>query len=338
LGFKGYLARRIIFAIFTLWVVVTLNFAIFMVLPGDPTLFLMDPKMKEEQKVMIREWYGLNDSWPVKYVKYMRNLLSFGIVPPYFGFSLKTHLTVASEMAWRLPLTVGLLGSAMILEILIGIPLGIFAASKRGSKTDAAIMASGLFTYGVPTFFVQLLALLFFIAYLKQAFGILIFPPGGWYTYPRVEGLLPFIADVMWHYALPVLTLVITGFAGWALYARNLLLDALTEDYVLTARAKGVSERSVLFKHAFKSIRPPIVTLISLSIPGLITGAIITESIFGLQGIGQWYIESIAQTNADYPVVEAVLFLFAFLTIICNLVVDIIYGLLDPRIRVGQRK
>lgn len=338
MGFKGYLARRIVFAVFTLWVVITLNFAIFAVLPGDPTRYMMDPKMRPEQKALIRLWYGVNDSWPVKYVRYMGNLLSFGIVPPYFGFSLKTHLTVASEMSWRLPLTMALLGCSLILEILIGIPLGMFAASKRGSKTDATIMASGLFTYGVPTFFVQLLALLLFVAYVKQTFGILVFPAGGWYTYPRVEGLLPFITDVMWHFALPVMTLVITGFAGWALYARNLLLDSLTEDYVLTARAKGVSERSVLFKHAFKSIRPPIVTLISLSIPGLITGAIITETIFGLQGIGQWYIESIAAVNADYPVVEAVLFLFAFLTIVCNLLVDIIYGLLDPRIRVGQRR
>jgi peptide/nickel transport system permease protein len=337
LGFKGYLARRIVFAIFTLWVVVTLNFAIFAVLPGDPTKYMIDPKMKAEQKEMIRVWYGVNDSWPVKYVRYVGNLLSFGLVPPYFGFSLATHLTVASEMAWRLPLTVGLLGSALILQVLIGIPLGLFAASKRGSKTDATIMATGLFTYGVPTFFVQLLALLFFVAFVKHTFGVLIFPPGGWYSYPRAVGLA-FIGDVMWHFALPVMTLVITGFAGWALYSRNLLLDTLTEDYILTARAKGAGERSVLFKHAFKSIRPPIVTLISLSIPGLITGAIITETIFGLQGIGQWYIESIAIQNADYPVVEAVLFLFAFLTIICNLAVDVIYGLLDPRIRVGQRR
>jgi peptide/nickel transport system permease protein len=338
LGFKTYLARRVGFAIFTLWIVITLNFAIFAILPGDPTKYMLDPKMTEKQKELIRLWYGVNDPWPVKYVKYIRNLLSFGLVPPYFGFSLKTHLTVASEMAWRLPLTVGLLGSAMILEILIGIPLGIFAASRRGTKTDVTIMASGLFTHGVPTFFVQLLALLFVVSYVYNTFHVLVFPPSGWYSYPRVAGLLPFLADVMWHFALPVLTLVICGFAGWALYARNLLLDALTEDYVLTARAKGASERSVLFKHAFKAIRPPIVTLISLSIPGLITGAIITETIFGLQGIGQWYISSIAVQNADYPVVEAVLFLFAFLTIVCNLAVDLIYGLLDPRIRVGQRK
>jgi peptide/nickel transport system permease protein len=338
LGFKGYLARRVAFAIFTLFVVITLNFAIFMVLPGDPTRYLIDPKMTMSQKEMIRHWYGLDDPFALRYVKYLRNMISFGLVPPYFGYSLVSHLTIASEMAWRLPLTVALLGSALIIEVLIGIPLGLFAASRRGSKTDATIMTAGLFTYGVPTFFVQLFALLFFISYVKQTYGILIFPPGGWYSYPRVEGMLPSIADLAWHFALPVATLVITGFAGWALYARNLLLDALTEDYVLTARAKGASERSVLFNHAFKAIRPPIVTLISLSIPGLITGAIITETIFGLQGIGQWYIESIAAQNADYPVVEAVLFLFAFLTIACNLVVDVIYGLLDPRIRVGQRR
>jgi len=338
MGFKGYLTKRVVFAIFTLWIVVTLNFVLFASLPGDPTIYMTDPKMTQAQKDMIRQWYGLNDPILLRYAKYVRNLLSFGLVPPYFGYSLVTHLPITSEMSWRLPLTVGLLGSAMTIEILVGIPLGIFAASKRGSKTDAAIMTSGLFTYGVPTFFVQLFALLFFVSYVYNTFHVLVFPPSGWCSYPRVEGLLPFIGDILWHFGLPVLTLAVCGFAGWALYARNLLLDALTEDYVLTARAKGASERSVLFKHAFKAIRPPIVTLISLSIPGLITGAIITETIFSLQGIGQWYINSIAVQNADYPVVEAVLFLFAFLTIICNLAVDLLYGLLDPRIRVGQRR
>lgn len=337
LGFKTYLAKRAAFAVFTLYVVVTLNFLIFAILPGDPTRYMLDPSMTEEQKQLIREWYGVGENWFVKYIKYLRNLLSFGIVPPYFGYSLRTHQFVASEMSWRLPLTVGLLGSALILTILIGIPVGIFAASRRGTKIDTTIMSLGLFTYGVPTFFIQLLALLFFVAFVRRNFGITIFPSGGWISYPSPEGLLPYLADVLWHFALPVLTLVVAGFAGWALYARNLLLDVLTEDYILTARAKGVKEREILFKHAFKAIQPPIATLITLSIPGLVTGAIITEQIFNLQGIGQWYIESISAANADYPVVQAVLFLFAFLTILCNFLADILYGILDPRIKVGKR-
>jgi len=337
MGFGTYLVKRVAFAVFTLWVVVTLNFIIFGLLPGDPTRYMLDPSMTEEQKEMIRVWYGVYDPWPIKYVKYLRNMLSFGVVPPYFGISLATHRFVASEMSWRLPLTVGLLGSALILDILIGVPIGLFAASRRGSKIDITVMGVGLFTYGVPTFFVQLLALLFFVAYLNQAFGVQIFPAGGWVSYPRPQGIF-LIADILWHFALPVFTLVITGFAGWALYTRNLLLDALSEDYILTARAKGVPERSVLFKHAFKAIQPPIVTLITLNIPGLVTGAIITETIFGLQGIGQWYITALSSARADYPVVEAVLFLFAVLTILCNLIADIIYGVLDPRIRVGHRR
>jgi len=337
MAFGRYLIKRVVFAIFTLWVVVTLNFIIFGLLPGDPTKYMLDPSMTEEQKEMIKIQYGLYDPWPIKYLKYLRNMLSFGLVPPYFGISLKTHRFVASEMSWRLPLTVGLLGSALILDVLIGIPIGLFAASRRGSKTDVTIMGIGLFTYGVPTFFVQLLALLFFVAYLNRAFGLRIFPSGGWVSYPRPQGIF-LITDILWHFALPVLTLVICGFAGWSLYTRNLLLDALSEDYVLTARAKGAPERTVLFKHAFKAIQPPIVTLITLNIPGLVTGAIITETIFGLQGIGQWYITALSMQNADYPVVEAVLFLFAVLTILCNLIADIIYGTLDPRIRVGQRR
>jgi len=338
LGLKGYIAKRILVGILTLWVVATLNFLIFAVLPGDPTKYMLNPDMTEEQKELIRQWYGVYDPWPVKYIKYLRNMFSFGIVPPYFGYSLKSGQFIASELSWRLPLTVGLLGSALVLTILVGVPIGIYAASKRGTKVDTAIMGIGLFTYGVPTFFVQLLAILFFISFIYQRFGILLFPPGGWVSYPRPQGVIPLILDILWHFALPVLTLVICSFAGWALYTRNLLLDALTEDYVMTARAKGLPERTVLFKHAFKAIQPPIVTLITLNIPGLVTGAIITEQIFGLQGIGQWYIESISVANADYPVVQAVLFIFAFLTILCNFIADILYGILDPRIRVGQRR
>jgi peptide/nickel transport system permease protein len=117
-----------------------------------------------------------------------------------------------------------------------------------------------------------------------------------------------------------------------------MLLDSLTQDYILTGRAKGLSERTVLYKHALRSIYPPVVTLITLSIPGVVTGAIITEQIFSLQGIGQWYITAINVGNPDYPVVQAILFIFAFLTIACNLIADFLYGVVDPRIRVGVRR
>lgn len=338
MGLRTYLAKRIAIALITIWIVASLNFVIFILHPGDPVRYLLDPTMTEEQVYQIRVEYGYNDTWPVRYIKYMKNLLSFGQVPPYFGISHITHTYVISEMSWRMPLTIGLLGLALVGQIIVGIPVGILAASKRGSKVDVSIMGVGLFTYGVPTFFIQLIALLFLVTYINREFGILIFPGSGWISYPRPESIFAQWLNIAWHFALPVLTLIIAAFAGWALYTRNMLLDCLTQDYILTARAKGISEMKVLFKHALRSIYPPIATLITLSIPGLVTGAIITEQVFGLQGIGQWYINSISLDRPDYPVVQAVLFIFAILTILCNLIADFLYGVLDPRIRVGLRR
>jgi len=338
MSLRTYIAKRMLIALITLWLAATMIFFVFVVHPGDPVKYIMDPSMTEAQMELLKREYGYYDSWPVKYIKSMRNLLSFGLVPPYFGISLTSKQYVASELAWRMPLTMGLLGLALTGNVLVGIPIGILAAAKRGSKLDVAIMGSGLFTYGMPTFFIQLLALLFFITYVYGTLGIRIFPGSGWVDIPPPQGLLPYLTNIAWHFALPALTLIISAFAGWALYTRNLLLDSLTQDYVLTARAKGLSERTVLFKHALKSIYPPIVTLITLSIPGVVTGAIITEQIFGLQGIGQLYIGSISLSNPDYPVVQAILFIYSTLTITCNLIADFIYGVLDPRIRVGMRR
>jgi peptide/nickel transport system permease protein len=135
---------------------------------------------------------------------------------------------------------------------------------------------------------------------------------------------------------MPLLALVVGGFGSWALYTRNLLLDALTQDYVVTARAKGLSERTILYRHAFRSTLPPIVTMITLSVPGIVTGAMITEWIFTIPGVGRWYLNSLMA--ADYPVVQAVLFIYAILVIFANLIADLLYGILDPRIRVGMRR
>ncbi|RLI41883.1 ABC transporter permease [Candidatus Bathyarchaeota archaeon] len=335
--FRAYLAKRLIIAIFILWVVATINFLLFIIYPADPTHYLLDPEMTEEQQQRILELYGFNDPLHIRYLKYLQNMFSFGILPPHFGWSPTMHDWVASQMAWRMTFTVTLLGSALILNILIGVPLGIYAASKRGRPQDTAVMALGLFTWGFPTFFIQLLTILALV-YINVQYGIRLFPTGGWVSVNPPTDPLGYAADVVWHMIVPIFTLVVAGFASWALYTRNLMLDALTQDYVLTARAKGLKERDVLWKHAFKSIRPPIATMITLSIPGVVTGAIITETIFGLEGIGKWYINALNRANPDYVIAQAVLFVFAALVILCNFIADILYGFLDPRIRVGARR
>jgi peptide/nickel transport system permease protein len=341
MGLRGYLVKRIAFSIFLLWLVVTLNFIIFSAQKGSPFAHLQEISGREgaETRERLLEAYGINDPWPIKYVKYLRNMFTFGIVYPYFGISIGTRNYIAQDMAPKLIITVFLLGSALIGRILIGIPLGILAAAKRVGKTDVAVVGSALFTWGLPTFFIQLLAIFLVGTVLRDRFGIRTFATTwGTILVSRQDAPLQWWSACLWQLTLPILTLVLMAFGSWVIYTRNMLIDALTADYVATARAKGLSERTVLYKHAFKSILPPISTMITLSIPGVVTGAIITETIFGIEGIGKWYIGSMSLAAADYGVAQAVLFIFATLVIISNLLSDILYGILDPRIRVGSRR
>jgi peptide/nickel transport system permease protein len=336
---RTYILKRVVISVFILFLVASFNFVIFAVSKGDPVRYLLKPGMTAEQKRLMEEAYGLNDPLWLKYVKSIRNQFSFGIVPPYFGWSSQTGTWVADGLWWRLTITVFLLGSALIGTIILGIPTGIFAASKRGSKTDVAVVTSALFTHGVPAFFIQLMAV-FIFSFLLTHYKIYTFELTATIDAQQLAHLsgLGLYAQIAWHMTLPIITLVLVGFGAWALYIRNMLIDALTQDYVVTARAKGLSERTVLYKHAFKSILPPVATLVTLSIPGIVTGAIITEEIFKINGIGTWFITALQENVADYAVAIAVLFVYAALVILCNLIADLIYGVLDPRIRVGTRR
>lgn len=331
MGFRAYIAKRIVVAIVVLFIIASLNFVLFQVVaPVDYVATIVDPTMTVEQRMMLRREFGLDQPYHVRYAIYLRNMFTWT-----FGLSFANRMPVIRELSWRLPNSILLLGVAQIAIILVGIPLGIWAGSKRGSKTDVSIIGSGLFAWGVPTFYVQLLFMLFFCYYLFMWFGIRV-PVGNIMGWPPPQNPILLIADVAWHLWLPVLTLVVASFGGWALYVRNMMIDALTQDYIVTARAKGLSERTVLYRHAFRSSLPPIVTMIAMAVPGIVTGAMITEYIFSLPGIGQWYLSSLLA--GDYPVVQAVLFIYAVLMISANLFSDLIYGILDPRIRVGMRR
>jgi len=338
MGFRSYLIKRLILGAIVLWIVATSNFIIFSIQTGNPVYYILNYRMDETQKEMLLQAYGYYDPLIIKYLKYLRNMFSFGLVYPYFGISIKLDKGqyIAHAMVPRLIVTVMLLGFALIGRIIVGIPIGILAAAKRGRKLDVAAVGISLLTWGVPAFFIQLLAVLFFGYILRDLWGIYIFPTT--FNPPRFSWDITWFLEAARQMSLPVLTLVAVGFGSWVLYTRNLLLDALTQDFIATARAKGLSERAVLFKHAFKCVLPPITTMITLAIPGVITGAIITESIFGINGIGTWYIQSLQYDIADYGIAQAVLFIFATLVIICNFIADILYGFLDPRIRVGVRR
>jgi len=329
---REYLIKRVVVSLAVLWIIASLNFVIFQVLsPISPEKTVIDPDMTPEVRNALAVLYGLTDPLHIRYLKYTINMFTWN-----FGISFNSMKPVVQEMSTRLPSTVLLLGSAMIGTILLGIPLGILAASRRGSKIDVMAIGGGLLTWGVPTFFIQLVFMLALCYYASSVFGFRIFPASGISSRPPPGDPLAYMADVAWHLALPITTLIVAGFGSWALYTRSMLLDALTQDYIVTARAKGLSERTVLYRHAFRSTLPPIVTMLALGVPSIISGAMITEWIFTLPGIGRWYLNSMLA--ADYPVVQAVLFIYAVLMIFANLSADIIYGVLDPRIRVGARR
>lgn len=325
---KEYLAKRIVYAFGVLFIVATLNFIIFQVIPPyDPVDMLVDPRFSPEAKDQLRKEWGLDQPLSTRYVKYIRNLFVLNL-----GRSFMTKEPVTYEISRRLPSTVILLGTSFISTVLVGIPIGILAASKRGSKTDVLTIGIGLFTYAAPAFFIQLLFLLVFSNWLGW------FPWGQMFqvTMKPSENYLKFVLSVLHHLVLPVASLVVASFGSWALYSRNMLIEALTQDFILTARAKGLREGTVLFGHAFKAILPPIATMLTLSIPGIFTGAVITEFVFTWPGIGRWFLQSMI--SRDYPAVQGMLFIYAIMITIANFIADIIYGFLDPRIRVGQSR
>jgi peptide/nickel transport system permease protein len=333
---RDYLIRRIITSIGILFVVITLNFVMIRVVHplSDPSALFIDPRISRSgYEDAMRSLWGLNEPlFPNQFLMYVWNLLTW-----QYGYQFSTPPTpIAPEMAWRLSNTLFILGAALIGQIAIGMPLGVLAGSRRGKRSDVVVMGMGLLTWGFPVFFIQILFLMFFSYYSKTMFGVQLIPVSGVVSLPPPTDAFGLFIDKAWHAIGPITTLILAGFGAWALYTRNLMLDALTEDYIVTARAKGVSGRDVLYKHAFRSILPPIATMIAMAIPGIVTGAVITETIFGWPGIGQWYIQSL--TGGNHPVNQAVLYNYAVLMILANLISDVIYGFLDPRIRVGMRR
>lgn len=323
---KGYILRKIAYAVTVLYVIATLNFMIFQVFsPLDPINTLWDPRLPVEYKETLRHQFGLDQPILTRYAKYIVNSFTFN-----FGYSFSTRKPVKQEIAARLPNTLLLLGSALVLTVLVGIPLGVLAASRRGTKVDVLTVGAGLFTWAAPIFFIQLFLLLFLAYYIR------LFPVGKMTQIPPPTDPVAFVADVLYHLALPLTTLVLAQFGFWILYTRNMTLEALTQDYIVTARAKGLKERSVLFGYAFRTILPPITTMLLLAIPSLITGSVITERVFSWPGIGSWFLDSMMAY--DFPAVQALFFFYAILTIAANFASDLLYGWLDPRIRVGIRR
>jgi peptide/nickel transport system permease protein len=321
MSLKSYLLKRIAYSVVLMFFALSLNFVIFRMAPGDPIQVVASgTRLEPEMVERLIELWGLREPLHVQYIRYMRSTLTWD-----FGYSYYSLEPVSREIRERLPNTLLLMGTSLLFAALFGTLFGIYAAYKRGSLFDMTAVTVSLFSYALPTFWMGLI-LIYVMGYV---FGL--FPLAG--TISRPPPLDPIVKafDVAWHLFLPGLTLFLFSYGSWLLMMRSTLLEALHEDYITTARAKGVPERGVLFRHAFRNAMLPLVTNVALTIPGILNGAILTETVFSWRGLGL-YTWGAIQFN-DYPVLQALFFIFALVTVVCNFIVDVVYGFIDPRIK-----
>ena len=273
----------------------------------------------------VIQLYGLNQPYWTRFYDYVKNMLTFN-----FGYSDASNNLVTSDMisSGRLFNTLLLLGTSTLLAIVIGVALGVIISRRRGSTLDNFWVTTSLTTFSLPTFFMGILLIFVFAIALNW------FPSGG--NSPvlaayNTPSLLVAIPTELKYLFLPALTLTLFSYGGFLLLTRATMGEALSEDYILTARAKGLTERAVLFKHAFKNASLPIITSSALAFGSILSGAIITETIFSWNGLGLWLFDSIG--FKDFPVMQAMFYIIALCVIAANFISDILYGIVDPRIK-----
>jgi len=301
-----YLLRRILIAVPTLLGVVLLVFLMVRLAPGDPAILLAGEFATPETLEAIRTRYGLDRPLPEQFALYLGALLQGEL-----GESARSRRPVLEELKTYFPNTVVLATAAILVALATGIPLGILAALRQGSWLDLGVMVLALLGVSMPVFWFGLLAILIFSVEL------------GWFP---VAG-----KGTLAHLVLPAVTLGINATALLARMTRGTLVEVLSQDYIRTARAKGLAERVVIFKHALRNALIPVVTVAGLEFGSLLAGAVITETIFAWPGLGQLLVGSIL--SRDYPVVQGAVLLVAFTFTLVNLMVDLLYAWIDPRVR-----
>jgi peptide/nickel transport system permease protein len=316
-----YIARRVLWGIALLLIVSAVIFLIFYALPsGDPAVARAGRLATPQEIDRIREVLGLDEPIYVQYWYYMRDL----ILHFDFGFSYESNAPVRELILDRLPATISLVSGAVILWLLAAFPTGILSAVKRRSAFDRATMVTTLALYSAPVFWLGLVLLYLF----AEDIGVFaVFPGQGAYA-PISNGVLDWAKALI----LPWIVLAAASAAIYARYIRSSMIDVMGEDYIRTARAKGLAERRVIMRHGVRSAVTPVVTLLGIDIGLLLAGnAILTESVFNIPGVGRLAFTSIERS--DLPVVQGVVLFGAFFIILFNLLVDIAYAYLDPRVR-----
>lgn len=303
----AYILRRLAQTFIVLIGVSALSFGT-LFLSGDPTMLMASESWNQEQITTFRHQMGFDRPWYVQYADFLSKAIHGD-----FGVSLRQQQPTVSLIAERLPATLQLAGAAMAIALCIGIPLGLSAATQRGSVWDNLLMLTGLLGQSLPVFWLGLLLIMVFAVTL------------GWFPVAGTGGPQ--------HLVLPAITLGLFSTAYIARMTRSSMLEVLGRDYVRTARSKGLAARNVVMSHAFRNALIPLVTIVGLQFGALLGGAVITESIFAWPGIGRLTIQAIQAK--DLPLVQACVLFLAIIFVLANLVVDVLYAYLDPRVRLS---
>jgi peptide/nickel transport system permease protein len=314
-----FLAGRLGFAALILLALSTFVFFLFFVAPGDPARMVAGDKATEAQLIQIRSNLGLDRPIHEQYLSFIGKAVQGDL-----GFSYRNQQPVISLIANRLPATLSLVAGGVILWLAVGIPIGIMSARHPGGFRDRLGQGFILIGLSFPTFVLGMMSLYVFYFLPRQA-GFTLFPAGGF------KPFLPNPAIWAWHMALPWATLALTTAAVYARLTRGQMLEVMGEDYIRTARAKGLSEQKVVFKHGLRATLTPLVTQLGADIALLLGGAIVIEQVYGLQGVGALAVQAV--NNQDRPIIIGVVLLGGFFIVLSNIIVDILYVLLDPRVR-----
>jgi peptide/nickel transport system permease protein len=310
----SYILRRVLATLPVMGIVALFVFSLLYIAPGDPAAVIAGDQASPADVERIRQSLGLDRPFLVQFGTWF-----WGILHGDLGTSIFTSLPVAALIAQRIEPTLSLMAITLVLTIVIAVPLGVVAAWKAGSWVDRTIMAFAVFAFSLPVFVVGYLLAYVFALELEW------FPVQG-YT-PLAQGFWPWLENLI----LPAVALGGVYIALIARITRASMLEVLQQDYIRTARAKGLGQRSILFVHALKNAAVPIVTVIGIGIALLIGGAVVTESVFAIPGLGRLTVDAILRR--DYPVIQGIVLMFSFLYTLVNLVVDLTYTLIDPRIR-----
>jgi len=320
---KKFILKRVMGLIFLLFGITVVTFIVIHIAPGKPTDLeaQFNPKVSMEARERISHLYGLDKPLGVQYIEWLKRVVRFD-----FGVSFMDSRPVMQKILERIPVTLTIELFSIILILLIGIPIGVISAVKEGSFYDKFMTVFVFIGFAAPTFWLSLMLM----DLIGVRWGLL--PISGIKSLEFEKfGFFEKAIDMSRHLVLPVAVSAFGGLAGISRYMRSSMLHVLKQDYIRTARAKGLAEKKVLYKHALKNALLPVVTILGLSVPALIGGSVIFESIFSIPGMGRLFYESVMAR--DYPVIMGVLVIGAVLTLLGNLLADISYAAVDPRIK-----